>query len=63
MSLKILPIPAVREQTSRIVRACFPALPLSSKCAMRWAPSTAMRTAPTSSRLVGNPLPHRGVWH
>jgi hypothetical protein len=61
MSLKIPPIPAVPEETARIVRACFPSAPSSSYCATRWAPSTAMRTSLIFSPLVGNPPRRQGA--
>lgn len=61
MSLKILPIPAVPEETARIVCACFPSEPSSTHCATRWASSTAMRTSLISSPLVGNPPRRQGT--
>jgi hypothetical protein len=61
MSLKILPIPAVPEETARIVCACFPSEPSSTHCATRWAPSTATRTSPISSPREGNPPRRQGA--
>ena len=63
MSLKIMPMPPIPEETARVARAAFPrGTRAVCTCAMRWGRCTPMRILLTCCRRVVSRLKRPGGW-